>query len=66
MIDTHQLLHQIESANTDELIQILLQAGSEEERILRSYFGDEPYEQLRLLALKSNDRARGVNSSVMF
>lgn len=63
MVDTYQLLHQIESANTDELIQILLQASSEEERILRSYFGDEPYERLRLLALKSHDLARGVNPS---
>ncbi|MER3436121.1 MAG: hypothetical protein C4288_22845 [Leptolyngbya sp. ERB_1_1] len=63
MLDEQQLIHRIESANTDDLIATLLNPSSEEEHIFRLYFGDESYDRLRLLALKSSDRARGIKAT---
>ncbi len=63
MLDEQQLIHRIESANTDDLIAALLSPSWEEEQTFRLYFGDESYDRLRLLALRSRDRARGIKPS---
>lgn len=62
MVNTLQLIHQIESVNIDKLIQLLLYPNLDEEFISRAYFGDEQNERLRFLALKSKDLARMVKS----
>jgi len=50
-------LSQLESANTDELTQILRRPTAEEERVLEIYFGRERLQRLRGLALKAQQRA---------
>ncbi|MFZ1220338.1 MAG: hypothetical protein WAO00_13665, partial [Chthoniobacterales bacterium] len=50
-------LAQLESANTDELTQILRRPTAEEERVLEIYFGRERLQRLRGLALRTQQRA---------
>jgi len=50
-------LAQLESANTDELSQILRLPTAEEERVLEIYFGRERLQRLRGLALRTGQRA---------
>ena len=52
MIDERAFLAQLESANTDELSQILRRPSADEERLLEIYFGAERLERLRSLALE--------------
>jgi pimeloyl-ACP methyl ester carboxylesterase len=57
MIDERAFLAQLESANTDELSQILHRPSAEEERLLEIYFGAERLHRLRSLALGARRRA---------
>ena len=57
MIDERAFLAQLESANTDELAQILRRPSADEERVLEVYFGRERLEQLRGLALSTQRRS---------
>ena len=50
-------LAQLESANTEELSQLLRRPTAEEERVLEIYFGRERLQRLRGLALRSQQRA---------
>jgi pimeloyl-ACP methyl ester carboxylesterase len=50
-------LAQLESANTDELTQILRRPTAEEERVLEIYFGRDRLQRLRGLALRTQQRA---------
>ncbi|HVF71379.1 MAG TPA: CHAT domain-containing protein [Chthoniobacterales bacterium] len=50
-------LAQLESANTDELTQILRRPTAEEERVLEIYFGRQRLQRLRSLALGTQQRA---------
>jgi hypothetical protein len=59
MFDERAFISRVESANTTRLAYILTQHTAEEERALRTYFGDERYRRLRDLALK-----RGVTRGV--
>ena len=49
-------LAQLESANTDELAQILRRPNADEERLLEVYFGAERLQRLRGLALTTQRR----------
>src|SRR4029450_8214953 len=57
MIDERAFLTQLESANTEELSQILRRPTADEERLLEIYFGAERLQQLRRLALGARRRA---------
>jgi pimeloyl-ACP methyl ester carboxylesterase len=57
MIDERAFLAQLESANTDELSQILRRPSVDEERLLEIYFGAERLHRLRSLALGVRRRA---------
>src|SRR6266480_1838922 len=57
MIDERAFLAQLESANTDELSQILRRPSADEERLLEIYFGAERLQRLRSLALGARRRA---------
>ena len=54
MINEHVFIERIETADTDEFAQILIHPSSDEERVLRAYFGDIRYERLHRLALQEN------------
>ena len=51
-------LAQLESANTEELTQILRRPTADEERVLEIYFGRERLQRLRALALRTQLRAK--------
>jgi pimeloyl-ACP methyl ester carboxylesterase len=57
MIDERAFLAQLESANTEELSQILRRPSADEERLLEVYFGAERLQRLRSLALGARRRA---------
>src|SRR5947209_5126728 len=50
-MNEREFLVQIESANVDELSELLRRPSSEEERLLEIYFGAERLARLRQLAL---------------
>ena len=52
MFNEREFISRLEAANTTRLAYILTQHTAEEERALRTYFGDERYRRLRDLALK--------------
>ena len=58
-------LSQLESANTDELTQILRRPTAEEERVLEIYFGRERLQRLRSLALRTQQRAASRGNVVV-
>jgi len=51
-------LTQLESANVDELSELLRRPSPEEERLLEVYFGPERFSRLRSLALGAQRRGR--------
>lgn len=57
MIDERAFLAQLESANTEELSQILRRPNADEERVLEIYFGADRLRRLRSLALGTRRRA---------
>ena len=57
MINERAFLAQLESANADELSQILRRPTADEERVLEVYFGGERLQRLRNLALATRRRA---------
>lgn len=52
--DEREFISRLESANTTGLAAMLKKHTAEEERALRTYFGDERYRRLRDLALKQS------------
>jgi len=58
-------LAQLESANTEELTQILRRPTAEEERVLEIYFGRERLQRLRGLALRTQQRAKPQGNAVV-
>src|SRR5438874_13721338 len=65
MIDERAVLAQLESANTDELSQILRRPSADEERLLEIYFGAERLQRLRSLALGVRRRALAKGNVVV-
>ena len=57
MIDERAFLARLESANTEELSQILRRPTADEERVLEIYFGADSLRRLRSLALRTRRRA---------
>ncbi|MGZ5022338.1 MAG: CHAT domain-containing protein, partial [Chthoniobacterales bacterium] len=55
-------LAQLESANTEELGQILRRPNADEERLLEVYFGAERLQRLRGLALTTQKARRGITA----
>ena len=55
-MNDRQYLAALESANTDQLCELLRQPSSEEERVLALYFGDERLARLRRLVLATRRR----------
>ncbi|MGA7394398.1 MAG: hypothetical protein WBW78_17215, partial [Terrimicrobiaceae bacterium] len=55
-MDERAFLTQLESANTEELSQILQRPSADEQRLLEAYFGAARLEKLRRLALSSARR----------
>jgi energy-coupling factor transporter ATP-binding protein EcfA2 len=53
-------------AGTVELTHLVLRPTLEEERCLRVYFGDERYQELHRLALKSTSGSRAPKGNVVF
>jgi len=58
-------LAKLESANTDELSQLLRRPTAEEERVLEIYFGRERLQRLRGLALRTQQRAASRGNVVV-
>jgi pimeloyl-ACP methyl ester carboxylesterase len=56
MLDEAALIARVESANTDELGEILRTPTREQEKTLRAYFGEERYQRLHAKALRSSAR----------
>ncbi len=57
MINERSFLAQLESANTEELLQMLRRPTADEERLLEIYFGAERLQRLRSVALGTQRRA---------
>lgn len=57
MINERAFLAQLESANAEELAQILRRPNADEERVLEIYFGANRLRRLRSLALSTRRRA---------
>jgi pimeloyl-ACP methyl ester carboxylesterase len=58
-------LAQLESANTEELTQILRRPTADEERVLETYFGADRLRRLRSLALSTRARALRMGNVVV-
>jgi pimeloyl-ACP methyl ester carboxylesterase len=56
VFDERIFIARVESANTDELVRLLIAPTAQEEKAFRAYFGDELYQRLHLMALKSSFR----------
>ena len=65
MINERAFLAQLESANADELSQILRRSTADEERLLEIYFGAKRLQRLRSLALGTQRRAVGKGNVVV-
>lgn len=52
MTQERALISQLEAANTEELIRLILRASAEEEKVLRIYLGTERFRRLRNLVLR--------------
>jgi pimeloyl-ACP methyl ester carboxylesterase len=65
MINERAFLAQLESANADELAQILRRPTADEERLLEIYFGAERLRRLRSLALGVTRRALAKGNVVV-
>lgn len=52
MTDEHALIAQLEATNTEDLVHLILQASAEDEKVLRTYFGNERFRRLRNLVLR--------------
>lgn len=63
MFDEAAFIARLESANADELRYLLERPTREEERALRSYFGEERYRRLRAKALRTSLR-RGLSDPI--
>ena len=57
MLDERQYISRVESADADELAQLLERPSRDEEKALRAYLGDARYQRLHRLALKRKSRA---------
>src|ERR1041384_1921810 len=55
MLDERGFLRRVASAGPDELMDLVLQAGADEQRVLRIYLGAGQFDQIR--ALSSRNRA---------
>lgn len=53
MLDEQQYIHRLNAAEPNELAVMLLRPAPEEERVLRAHLGDERYERMHELALRS-------------
>jgi hypothetical protein len=54
------LIARLDAVNTEELIDLLLTATEEEERVLRSYLGQQRYQRMRGMAMKRRMAPRGT------
>src|SRR5215207_4772173 len=57
MADEREFISRVESADADELAELLERPSRDEEKALRAYLGDARYQRLHLLALKRKTRA---------
>jgi hypothetical protein len=57
----------VESANTDELAQILTRPSAQEEKVLRAYLGEARYQRMHGIALKrpTNRSLRAIKGNVV-
>lgn len=64
MIDERDLIHRLEAADPEALAQMLRSATADEEKVLRIYLGDAPFQRLRQRALRvpSGRGPRGLHS----
>lgn len=58
-------LYRIESASTEELVQIFRHPSSEDEAYLREYYGNSEYAHLRHLSLRGARTASLGNAVVL-
>jgi pimeloyl-ACP methyl ester carboxylesterase len=63
MFDEQSFVSRLESADADELGDLLKRPTQDEEKALRSYFGDERYQRVRARALKTAVR-RGLRDPI--
>ena len=54
MINERDLISRVEAADPQTLAEILAQPSPEEERVLRTHFGDARFERMRQLVLQSS------------
>ena len=54
MINERELISRVEAADPRTLAEILARPSSEEERVLRTHFGDARFERMRQLVLQSS------------
>lgn len=62
--DERSFIKRVQSADADELSELVARPSSDEEKALRSYFGDERYQQLYSLALQKKS-GRTSNGNVV-
>ncbi|MGI9078299.1 MAG: CHAT domain-containing protein [Gemmatimonadaceae bacterium] len=65
--DEYAFIERLEAADTEKLSQLLLHPAAEEERVLRTYFGDLRYQRLHGLAVRraSTRGKRGAKGNVV-
>ena len=54
MINERELISRVEAADPKGLAEIFARPSSEEERVLRTHFGDARFERMRELVLQSS------------
>ena len=60
-----EILSRLESANTQEFIDLVSRPSLDEERVLRAYFGEDRFRELQDLALRRSTRAAAVRGNVI-
>ncbi len=69
MSDERTLVAHLEGANTEELVQLILDASAAEEKVLRIYLGNERFRRMRNLVLRRemarDERRRGKRANVV-
>src|SRR5262245_38401213 len=60
-----EILSRLESANTQEFIDLISRPSPDEERVLRAYFGEPRFRELQDLALRRSTRAAAIKGNVV-
>jgi hypothetical protein len=62
MSSDEELIHRVEAADAQELAQLIVRATAAEERVLRTYLGDDRFRRMRELATRRDLTGRGTRA----